>query len=80
MKPICIAIIVAGGSGKRFGNTVPKQYLNLNGKPLIRHCVETFLAHPEISSVLPVIRHEDRDYLEEALAGLQFFRTRYWRF
>lgn len=72
MEPICIAIIVAGGSGKRFGNKVPKQYLNLNGKPLIRHCVETFLAHPEISSVLPVIRMEDQDRLREALAGLQF--------
>jgi 2-C-methyl-D-erythritol 4-phosphate cytidylyltransferase len=36
------AIIVAGGKGKRFGGGVPKQFLNLSGKPVFMHSVENF--------------------------------------
>jgi len=37
-----IAIIVAGGSGLRFGGEIPKQFVKINGKEVIEHCVETF--------------------------------------
>lgn len=49
-------IIVAGGSGKRFGGEVPKQFLLLNGKPVLMHTIERFaeaLQQPEIVVVLP---------------------------
>ena len=36
-------IIVAGGIGKRMGNTVPKQFHLLNGKPVIFHSIQPFL-------------------------------------
>ncbi|RZL17289.1 MAG: 2-C-methyl-D-erythritol 4-phosphate cytidylyltransferase [Pedobacter sp.] len=36
------AIIVAGGSGKRMSDTVPKQFLLLNGEPLLFHSIRTF--------------------------------------
>ncbi|HEY0898387.1 MAG TPA: 2-C-methyl-D-erythritol 4-phosphate cytidylyltransferase, partial [Sphingobacteriaceae bacterium] len=36
------AIIVAGGSGSRMKSNVPKQFLLLNGKPVIMHTVEAF--------------------------------------
>lgn len=36
------AIIVAGGSGTRFGAEMPKQFLELNGKPLLMHTLQTF--------------------------------------
>ena len=35
--------ICAGGKGERFGGDVPKQFLQLKGKPVITHSVETFL-------------------------------------
>ena len=35
-------IIVAGGSGKRMGGEVPKQFLLVAGKPILMHTVETF--------------------------------------
>lgn len=47
------AIIVAGGSGSRMKSDVPKQFLRLNGKPILQHTIERFLAvqgvgfHPE---------------------------------
>lgn len=38
-----IAIIVAGGSGTRFGAQVPKQFLELGGKPILMRTIETFV-------------------------------------
>lgn len=40
-----IAIIVAGGSGTRFGAQVPKQFLELGGKPILMRTIETFGEH-----------------------------------
>ena len=39
-----IAIIVAGGSGTRFGTEVPKQFLVLGGKPILMRTIEAFEA------------------------------------
>ncbi len=38
------AIIVAGGSGTRMGSSIPKQFLMLNGKPILVHTIQQFLA------------------------------------
>ncbi|MDR2563712.1 MAG: 2-C-methyl-D-erythritol 4-phosphate cytidylyltransferase [Prevotellaceae bacterium] len=38
------AIIVAGGSGKRMGAEIPKQFLPLCGKPILMHTLERFIA------------------------------------
>lgn len=65
-------IVVAAGSGKRFGTEVPKQYLMLNGAPVIRHCVKAFSDHPGIDIVQPVIRMSDLDDLTAALDGLSY--------
>ena len=37
-----IAIIVAGGNGTRFGAKVPKQFLELGGRPILMHTIEAF--------------------------------------
>lgn len=66
----CIALIVAAGRGNRFGGEVPKQYLSLAGKPVLRHSVERFLAHPGVDAVRVVIHAADRDLYDAAVAGL----------
>lgn len=51
------AIIVAGGSGSRFGSSVPKQFLILNEKPVLAHTLEKFYkadASTSIRLVLPI--------------------------
>ena len=50
-----IAVIFAGGSGKRM-NTVarPKQFLELNGKPIIIYTLELFDNHPGIDGIVVV--------------------------
>jgi 2-C-methyl-D-erythritol 4-phosphate cytidylyltransferase len=50
------AVIVAGGSGTRMGNIVPKQFLLLKGKPLLWYTINSFLRafdDMEIILVLP---------------------------
>lgn len=37
-----LAIIVAAGSGNRFGGSVPKQFVELDGKPVVMHAVDAF--------------------------------------
>ncbi|MBP5689173.1 MAG: 2-C-methyl-D-erythritol 4-phosphate cytidylyltransferase [Muribaculaceae bacterium] len=53
------AIIVAGGSGKRFGSDMPKQFLPLNGKAVLMHTIEKFdQAGATIVVVLPAEHQE----------------------
>lgn len=51
-------IIVAGGSGKRIKGNIPKQYIEVNGKPLIAYTIEKFFAYnPNIH--LYIVAHKD---------------------
>jgi 2-C-methyl-D-erythritol 4-phosphate cytidylyltransferase / 2-C-methyl-D-erythritol 2,4-cyclodiphosphate synthase len=59
------AILVAAGSGTRFGAETPKQFLTLAGKPVIRHAAEALAAH--VSLLQPV---GDSQPIEAALDGV----------
>ncbi len=63
------AIIVAAGSGSRIGG-LPKQYREIAGKPMLRHSVETFLAHTQVDSVVIAIGEGQMQLAQAALAGL----------
>jgi 2-C-methyl-D-erythritol 4-phosphate cytidylyltransferase/2-C-methyl-D-erythritol 2,4-cyclodiphosphate synthase len=65
-----VALIVAAGRGRRFGDPVPKQYLPLAGKAVLRHAVEAFLGHPGIAAVRVVIGPDDAVLYAGAVAGL----------
>jgi 2-C-methyl-D-erythritol 4-phosphate cytidylyltransferase len=56
------AIIPAAGSGSRFGAPLPKQYLTINGLPIIRYAVDALLADPRIARVVIVLSPEDSDW------------------
>ena len=47
-----IAIIIAGGSGKRMGQDIPKQFLTVNNKPIIIYTLEAFQNHPDINAII----------------------------
>lgn len=49
-----VAIIIAGGSGKRMQQEIPKQFININDKPVIIYTLEAFQKHPEIDAILVV--------------------------
>lgn len=59
-----IALIVAGGTGSRMKNNIPKQFLKLGQKTVLEYSIEAFLNHPEIDNVKIVI---NKDYKQEAI-------------
>ena len=59
MVSACVALVVAGGRGSRFGSGTPKQYRLLGGVPVLRRAVQPFLTHPEVSAVRVVIHPDD---------------------
>jgi 2-C-methyl-D-erythritol 4-phosphate cytidylyltransferase / 2-C-methyl-D-erythritol 2,4-cyclodiphosphate synthase len=59
------AILVAAGSGIRFGAETPKQFLTIAGKPVIRHAAEALAAH--VSLLQPV---GEATAIEAALRGV----------
>ena len=46
-----IGLLIAGGSGKRMGQDIPKQFLTVNEKPVIIYTLEAFQAHPMIDAI-----------------------------
>lgn len=54
------AVIPAAGRGTRFGGEVPKQYLQVAGKPLIAHALAALLAHPRVSGAMVALAVDDR--------------------
>ena len=49
-----IALIIAGGSGNRMHQDIPKQFLTVNEKPVIVYTLEAFQNHPEIDAIAVV--------------------------
>jgi 2-C-methyl-D-erythritol 4-phosphate cytidylyltransferase len=49
-----IALLIAGGSGTRMHQDIPKQFLTVNEKPVIVYTMEAFQKHPEIDSIAVV--------------------------
>lgn len=63
-----IAIILAGGSGKRMNvASRPKQFLELNGKPVIIYTIELFDKHTQIDGVVCVCIESWIPFLEDQL-------------
>jgi 2-C-methyl-D-erythritol 4-phosphate cytidylyltransferase len=57
------AIVVAGGSGLRFG--LKKQFLDLKGIPVLKRSVSRFLEHESVDSVIIVVPEEDMPLIQE---------------
>jgi len=66
----CAALVLAGGSGSRFGGETPKQYQILGGRAVLRHAVDAFLYHPQIDEIRVVLRPDDRPRYDAAFGGL----------
>src|SRR5260370_1553929 len=50
-----VAVVLAGGTGQRFGGGLPKQLQLLAGKPLVKHSVAAFEAAPAVDAVMLVM-------------------------
>ena len=52
------AIIVAGGKGTRMGNDIPKQFIEIAGKPILAHTIENFYRFDPNIDLIIVLRIE----------------------
>ena len=57
-------IIVAAGSGSRFGADIPKQFCLLNGKPVLMHTIERMRQALPKSTIIIVLSNNFIDYWE----------------
>lgn len=49
-----IALLIAGGSGNRMGQDIPKQFMHVDGCPIIIHTMRCFQRHPDVDSIAVV--------------------------
>ena len=53
------AVVPAAGKGARMGAPLPKQYLELEGRPILEHTLERLSGHPMLAGVTLVIAPDD---------------------
>ena len=66
-----IGILLSGGTGKRFGSPIPKQFLKLGGKMVLEYSFETFYRSSEISEIIVVTPKEFALKTEKILKKLR---------
>lgn len=58
-------ILLAGGVGKRMGSSIPKQFIVVDGKPIIVYAIENFQRNDQIGKIVVVCVREWIDYVKE---------------
>ena len=59
-KTFCTAIVLAAGSGKRMGTKIAKQYLEIDGKPLLYYTLLAFERSPRIDKIILTVGSEEQ--------------------
>ncbi|MDO4621726.1 MAG: 2-C-methyl-D-erythritol 4-phosphate cytidylyltransferase [Eubacteriales bacterium] len=67
MADRCTAIVVAAGSGTRMGGKVKKQFLEVNGKPILAHTLLAFAASPIITDMIVVTGADLLEYVQKEI-------------
>ncbi|MDE7477270.1 MAG: 2-C-methyl-D-erythritol 4-phosphate cytidylyltransferase [Lachnospiraceae bacterium] len=63
-----IALILSGGTGTRLGADIPKQYIEINDRPVIFYCIDKLSKHQDIDAIQIVA---DRQWHETILKGME---------
>ena len=61
-------ILLAGGVGKRMGGDIPKQFMEVEGKPIIVYSIDNFQRNPQIEKIVVVCVKDWIDHLRELIA------------
>ena len=54
------AVILAGGQGLRMGYDIPKQFIEIEGKPILRHTIERFMESFDDIDIIVVLPSGER--------------------
>ncbi len=72
-----IAIIVAGGIGSRVGMNIPKQFIEIEGKPILAYTIESFQNSTSIDEIEIVCISTYIDYLKQMINKYNFTKIKY---
>ena len=73
-----VAVLFAGGIGSRMNaGSVPKQFLEIHGKPIIVHTLEVFESHPDIDAIAISILPQGRVELEKLVRRFEISKVRW---
>jgi len=76
-KKHCTAIVLSAGQGKRMGASVQKQYIELDGKPVIYYTLKVFQDSEIIDDIVLVVGKDQVSYVkEEIVDGYGFTKVR----
>ena len=73
----CVALILAGGRGTRFNSMRPKQYIEVDGMPIISYTLKNFEQHQGVTDIFVVCSPEWNEYVEAQAkkCGIEKFRS-----
>lgn len=71
------AIILAGGVGSRVGASVPKQFVEILGKPVLAYTIEVYQNHPDIDGIEIVCVNHYEDTLRDMIKKYQLTKVRW---
>ena len=72
-KKHCTAIVLSAGQGKRMGASVQKQYIELDGKPVIYYTIKAFQESGIIDDIVLVVGNGQISYVKEEIVDLYGF-------
>lgn len=72
-----VAVILAGGCGKRLGAPIPKQFLLIEGKTIIERSIEAFESHGRISEICIIIHADFVDEIKTIVNQAKFQKVKH---
>jgi 2-C-methyl-D-erythritol 4-phosphate cytidylyltransferase len=72
-----VAVILAGGVGKRVGANLAKQFLEIAGKPIIAHTIGTFQCHDRVDEIAVVSQADYVDEVEKLVHDESFSKVKH---
>jgi 2-C-methyl-D-erythritol 4-phosphate cytidylyltransferase len=69
------ALIVAGGKGTRIKTKIPKQFIPLNGKPILLHTIEAFFRYSEDIKIILVLPEDEFDHWLHIVKQFSFHKS-----
>lgn len=68
------AIIVAGGGGKRFGSITKKQFIEINGKPVLYYSIDAFEKCELVKEIVVVLPGENLEFYDTTISKIKKFK------
>lgn len=72
-----IGVILAGGSGRRVGSDIPKQFLCVAGRTILEHTLERFDSHPQIDEIVVIVAETEMGRAHKIISQGNFRKVKH---